>query len=80
MSEIGFKRVSDLSNIEWEEYGEDEGLARAGFELEEAMAEYIMESQMWDRCDPANFDNARKEVLETLDETIKKIRERRERR
>lgn len=75
MSEIEFKRVSDLSDIEWEAYGEDEYLARAGFELKEAMAEYIVQSQMSDRCNPENFDNARKEILATLEEIIERIRE-----
>ena len=29
----------------------------------QALIEYILQSQLWDRCDPENFDNARKKIL-----------------
>jgi hypothetical protein len=45
-------------------------ITRAVCELEDAMIEYILQSQLWNRCDPENFDNARKKILLALDRVI----------
>jgi hypothetical protein len=52
----------------------DEALNWAVDKLEGAMSEYIVQSQMWDKCGPNNFHNARKELLDTVERVIGKIR------
>ena len=49
-------------NVIWELYGEDERLVRAGHAMQEAIIDYIIQSQMRDRCDRDNFDNAKIEI------------------
>lgn len=64
-------------HVIWEEHGEDEMLARASHALQEALIDYICQSQMFDRCDRNNFDNARAEIASSIDDAIELLRQRR---
>jgi hypothetical protein len=53
---------------------EDELLNLVGKQMEDAISTYIVQSQMWDRCDRNNFDNARKEIAVYVERAIEDLR------